>query len=325
MRTVELAHCGRVAVETCMGVREGEEVLIVADTMADHSVSEAMLGAARAAGAEAMAIVFPARPRGGMEPPSAVAEAMRAADAAFLHTSTSLTHSQARIAAQKAGTRVITMPGVSEDAFLRTMSADMAPLAQLTNQLGALLDGGKKVRITSDLGTDLTLDLGNPTMVADGLCHQQGELDTFPAGLALNVPPLGTVQGQAVVDGSVTSIGRLSGPLTMTFENGRATKIEGGPEADRLNQLLAQFDDAGVYEFAAWGMGTNPGARLLGDEPSFEGERIYGWAHVSTGSNAALPGGTVRAPLHLDAILALPEVEVDGTAIMSKGKFLLPD
>jgi hypothetical protein len=72
MRTVELARCGRVAIETCMGVKPSEQVLIVADTLADPGVSEAMLGAARAAGAEAMLLVFPARPRGGMEPPPAV-------------------------------------------------------------------------------------------------------------------------------------------------------------------------------------------------------------------------------------------------------------
>ena len=58
-----------------------------------------------------------------MEPPAAVAAAMQQADAVFLHTSASLTHSQARIAAQKAGARVISMPGVSGDTFLRTQSA----------------------------------------------------------------------------------------------------------------------------------------------------------------------------------------------------------
>ena len=322
MKNIELSRCGRVAVETCMAVKSGEQVLVVADTMADSSVTDALHGAARAAGAEAMAMVFPARPRGGMEPPDAVAEAMKSADAAFLHTSASLTHSKARISAQAAGTRVISMPGVSEEGFLRTLSADMMPLAELTQRLGALLDRGRSVRITSDLGTDLTLELGNPTLVLDGLCHTDGDLDTFPPGLALSVPPVGTVNGRAVVDGSVTSIGRLATPITMIFEGGRAVRLEGGPEADRLDQLLSQFDDPGAYEFAAWGMGTNPGARLLGDEPSFEGERLFGWAHVSTGSNVALPGGTVQAPIHLDGILAMPEVEVDGEVVMRKGRFV---
>lgn len=321
MLSAEFARCGRIAVETCLGVKPGEQVLIVTDTMADPRVSDALMAAACAAGAEAMVIVFPARPRGGMEPPSTVAEALRQADAAFLHTSTSLTHTQARIAAQHAGTRVITMPGVSGETFLRTMPVDIPALAALTQELGSLLNHGKKARMTSALGTDVVFDLGNPTLIADGICHEPGELDTFPAGLDLSVPPLKGVNGHVVVDGSITSIGRLSAPVTFIFEAGRAVKITGGPEADRLKRLLEGFGDPNVFEFAAWGMGTNPGARLLGDEPSFEGERICGWAHVSLGSNAALPGGTVRAPIHLDAIVASPVVELDGQIIMNDGKF----
>jgi leucyl aminopeptidase (aminopeptidase T) len=201
------------------------------------------------------------------------------------------------------------------------MSADMVQVADLTRRLSSLIDNAKVARMTSPLGTDLTLDLGNPTLVLDGICHNAGELDTFPAGLPLSVPRLGGVNGKAVIDGSITSIGRLSSPVTMHFEEGRAVKIEGGSEADRLNQLLASLNDPAVYSFAAWGMGTNPGARLLGDEPSFEGERIYGWAHVSLGSNAALPGGTIRAPIHLDAIIAFPVVALDGQVVMKNGQF----
>lgn len=323
MLSAELARCGRVAVETCMGVKPGEQVLIVADTLADERVSIALLGAARAANAEAMLLVFPARPRGGMEPPAAVSAAMQQADAVFLHTTASLTHSQARIAAQKAGARVISMPGVSGDTFLRTMRADMAQVADLTRRLSDLIDHTQVARLTSPLGADLLLELGNPTLVLDGICHNAGELDTFPAGLPLSVPRLNGVHGKAVIDGSITSIGRLSTLVTMHFAEGRAVKIEGGPEADRLNQLLAQFNDPAVYCFAAWGMGANSGARLLGDEPSFEGERIYGWAHVSLGSNAALPGGTVVAPIHLDAIIAFPVVELDGQVVLRNGQFLL--
>lgn len=64
MLSAELARCGRVALETCMGVKPGEQVLIVADTLADERVSAALLAAARAANAEAMLMVFPARPAG---------------------------------------------------------------------------------------------------------------------------------------------------------------------------------------------------------------------------------------------------------------------
>src|SRR5579884_3415339 len=106
MKSVELARCARVAIDRCLKVRPGERVVVVTDTLRDQSVTEALLGAARAAGAEAVAVLLGTREGPQTEPPEPVA-AMRAADALLLHTTRSLTHSQARVDAQRAGARVI--------------------------------------------------------------------------------------------------------------------------------------------------------------------------------------------------------------------------
>jgi len=111
--------------------------------------------------------------------------------------------------------------------------------------------------------------------------------------------------------------------VAIRFAEKRAVAIEGGPAAQRLQGMLEAFDDPGVFAFAAWGIGTNPGAQLIGEDPSFEGERIYGWAHVSLGANATLPGGSVRAPLHLDAILCAPTVSLDDEVVATGGKVLV--
>ena len=97
----------------------------------------------------------------------------------------------------------------------------------------------------------------------------------------------------------------------MTFADGRLTQIQGGTDAARLKQLLALLDDDNAYKFAAWGIGTNPGAALVGEDPSFEGERVFGWTHVSTGSNATFPGGTVQAKIHLDGLISQPTIHLD--------------
>ena len=108
----------------------------------------------------------------------------------------------------------------------------------------------------------------------------------------------------------------------MSFDQGRLVRIEGGSEATRLTNLLASLDDSNAYEFAAWGIGTNPGAALIGEDPSFEGERVYGWTHVSTGSSATLPGGTVQAKIHLDGIISQPTIYLDDEMILERGKFV---
>jgi len=105
----------------------------------------------------------------------------------------------------------------------------------------------------------------------------------------------------------------------MSFENGRLVAIDGGSEATRLSNLLESLEDKNAYEFAAWGIGTNPGAALVGEDPSFEGERVHGWTHVSTGSSAALPGGTVQAKIHLDGIISQPTIYLDDELILKNG------
>ena len=322
MKTIELQRCARIAVEKCGNVKPGERVLVVTDTMRDLSVAQALMAAAVAADAQPVLTVMPARRSTPQEPPSAVLGAMQACDLAFLYTTYSMTHSSARVQAQKAGARVISMPGVTEDGFLRTMSVDMDRLVSLTNRVADRVASARTARVTTALGTDMTYKLGHPVATLDGMVQKPGDLDTFPPGLFLSVPQLGSASGVAVVDGAITQIGRVSAPVTMTFERGRLTKTTGGSEAARLTQLLASLDDDNAYSFAAWGIGTNAGAALLGEDPSFEGERVFGWTHVSTGSNATFPGGTVQAKIHLDGLISQPTIYLDDQMILRDGKFV---
>lgn len=322
MKSVELQRCARVAVEFCGKVRQGERVLIVTDTMRDPSVADALMGAALSVGAEPVLTIMPTRRLTPQEPPAAVAAAMTQADIAFLYTSYSLTHSSARVEAQKTGVRIITMPGVTEDGFLRTLSVDMERLVQLTNALSDRVARARTARVTTALGTDMRYELEHPLAVMDGVAGESGELDAFPPGLFLSVPKMKSASGIAIVDGSITQVGRLSSPVSLRFEEGRLVSIEGGSEAARLSALLAALEDPNAYEFSAWGIGTNPGAALIGEDPSFEGERVHGWTHVSTGSSAALPGGTVKSKIHLDGIIGAPTISLDGEVILDEGRFV---
>ena len=322
MKEVELQRCARAALEQCGHVKPNERVLIVTDTMRDQSVAHALMAAAMSVQAEPVLMVMPTRRSSPQEPPAAVRAAMQAADLAFLYTTYSLTHSSARVAAQQAGARIITMPGVTEDGFLRTLSVDIDRLVSLTNRLADRVARARSARVTTELGTDMRYELEHPLATLDGVAKNPGDLDAFPPGLFLSVPRAKSASGVAVVDGSITQVGRVTSPVRMSFENGRLVAIEGGNEATRLSNLLASLDDPNAYEFAAWGIGTNPGAALIGEDPSFEGERVYGWTHVSTGSSATLPGGTVQSKIHLDGIISQPTIFLDDEMILESGKFV---
>jgi leucyl aminopeptidase (aminopeptidase T) len=324
MKHAEIFRYADVVITQCAAVQKGEQVLVVSDTFADQSISQALVGAALARGAEANLIVYPARKQSPHEPPQAVVEAMKASDVVFLYTGSSLTHSRARRAAQEAGARVIVMAGVDEDVFLRTVAVDLKSVADLTQRVSDCIGAARQARLTSTLGTDLTMELGHPIVIIDGLCHNRAEIDFIPFGTMVTVPRVRSANGTVVVDGSIGALGVLSAPVTLTIEASRLIDIQGGKDASRLRNLLATADDPNVYNCPAeWGVGTNPGARLIGVEPTFEGERIFGWAHIALGNNDVFPGGETHAKLHLDAIISEPVLELDRRVIMADGQFKL--
>jgi uncharacterized phosphosugar-binding protein len=105
---------GASKVMECFGVKRGESVLIVVDTSTPASISKSLFEAARDLGCEVMVMTMLPRSRHGEELPPAVAEAMMKADVVIAPTTMSLTHTQARINACKAGSRIASMPGITE-------------------------------------------------------------------------------------------------------------------------------------------------------------------------------------------------------------------
>ena len=99
---------------------------------------------------------MPVGTKHGGEPPPVVASAMRAVDVVFAPTTYSLTHTQARLRARKAGARVATMPMITEDMMQRrAMLADYHAVKKLTMKIVARLDRASEVKVSSPAGTEL--------------------------------------------------------------------------------------------------------------------------------------------------------------------------
>ena len=69
----------------CMGIRPGEQVLIVTDD-GKENIGRVLYQAAREMGAEALLMQMLPREVSGQEPPAAVAQAMKSADVAVSYT-----------------------------------------------------------------------------------------------------------------------------------------------------------------------------------------------------------------------------------------------
>ena len=157
----ELERAVATVVEQCLGIREGEEVVVVVDN-ATRAIGDALRDAAAGRGAEAVLTVMDPRPRDGAEPPAAVAGALKEADVFIAPTSRSLSHTRARKAASEAGARGATLPGVTEDMLARLMACDFATLQRRSRALADLLSHADEAHFTCPRGSDITLDLTRP-------------------------------------------------------------------------------------------------------------------------------------------------------------------
>ena len=93
---------GRV-VRDYLGIAPGERFAIVVDDRTDVEIPAELARAALAAGGDPIVVTIAPRARSGAEPPAPAAAAMAAADVVLCAASTSLYHTAAKAAAQRAG------------------------------------------------------------------------------------------------------------------------------------------------------------------------------------------------------------------------------
>lgn len=302
----------------CLGVAEGETVVVVTDPR-KRVIAEALVAGARGAGAEAVLIDMIERPNHGTEPPATVAAAMLEADVLIAPTSKSLSHTEARRAASARGTRAATMPDITEDMLVRTMGADYDEIRRRSSAVAQLLSSGREVRITSEAGTDVTVFIeGREGIADDGDLRAPGAFGNLPAGEGFIAPVEGATQGRIAFDGSIWPVGVLDEPLVIDIVDGYATSMS-GPAAERF-QAIIEPHGSEAFAVAELGIGTNPAATLTGNV--LEDEKILGTIHIALGDNHTI-GGSIRVPSHQDGIVLKPAVEIDGTPILRDGTLLI--
>ncbi|MCC6192746.1 MAG: hypothetical protein IT318_27310 [Anaerolineales bacterium] len=322
LRDVELQRCARVVVETCLGLKRGESFLIVGDTHQSLRLQVAFMSAAFAAGASPALLISPSAEMLAEEPPTVVAEAMKAATAVLVATTRSLTHTTAMQEARQAGARVISAPALQEPTFLQATDVDYEDLSRRAHALGRVLRDGKVWRLTSESGSDLRGEFGYETQVTDGYCREPGDFDQLTAGVAGRSPIEATVEGRIVVDAHRGGLlGLIEEQVVFEVQAGTVTRIQGSREAARLQQMLDGFHDPGMYNIAEIGTGANPKAKFTGYP--MDDRRVIGAVHIGLGDNHRFFGGQVTARSHFDMAVLDHTLSVDDQDIIVNGKLQL--
>lgn len=322
MNSVQEMKGASIVVETCAAVEPGENVLVVSDWQVSD-VAERVAAAAKERDANVTMTLMDPREYDGNEPEETVAAAMMEADVIITPVHRSITHSSSVAEAKENGARVISMVKFTDEQLVKGgLYADYEGMRPHCEAMAEKFSEASEARITSPQGTDVTVGLdGRSGNSHPGIADEPGEF-TALVHIESNIAPVeGTTEGTVVFDGAIPNldIGVLETPVTMEIEDGAVTSVEGGREADRIASVWAEHDDPAVYNIAQLAVGMNP------ECPEFNGwfsndHGRYGNVHFGIGTSSNL-GGTTRAPVHFDAMMAEPTLELDGEVVLEDGEF----
>ncbi len=313
MTTVDGA---KVTIETCLNVKKREEVLVLTDDSRE-GIAQSLYHASLDIGAETILVKIPDLKTEGEEPPIPIARLMKEMDVIVIATDKTLSHTMARRRASKAGARIATMPGITEEMMNEGgMTADFREIRRTILRVARKVRRSKSLKIMSDLGTELTMSLKGRNWITEdsGICHRRGDFTNLPAGELFISPVEGSAEGTLMFDGSF--IDTLLNPVKVLVKDGYATRITGAQE------VVKELNRAGKHgrNVAKFGMGLNPNAKIIGRV--LEDSKVQGTVNVGFGDNSVF-GGTIKCPVHLVGVIKNPTVTVDNVVVMKEGELRL--
>jgi leucyl aminopeptidase (aminopeptidase T) len=311
-----IVEAAKKLILNCMGTKPDEKLLIVADEKT-FELGYCFASAGRECGFETTFVEAPIQEKG--EPPEPVSAAMAVADVEFLLTSMSYSHVKARIAATEKGVRVASMPMMTTEIAENYLDADYPYIKEVSQKYADMLTGAGSVRVVTEKGTDITIDITGRDAHADtGDLTEKGALGNLPAGEAYLAPLEDNATGTIIVDGTIAYVGPVEDDIRIDVKDGRITGISGGKSAEALKDFLSDKDSEsnGIAEF---GIGTNPAAKIIG-HPLVD-EKVWGTIHIAFGMNESM-GGTRVSDIHYDCIINSPTVWIDDVKVMDAGKHI---
>jgi leucyl aminopeptidase (aminopeptidase T) len=306
--------------DQCLGVRPGEQVVLLTDGGTDEGVVSRLLESIAARDGVPLVARMPAPHLPGAEPPGAVAAMMLEAGAVIELTSLFIGSSLARRNATERGVRYLAMPGVRVETFREKgpLDVDFERLRADAERVGRAWGSAREFRLTTRGGTDLRGSVeGRPGRVLHGMATEPGAYMAPPDIESGTAPVEGTAAGTVVIDGDLLFMGQgpLADAVALHIENGRVAGIE-GPERARLTSMLERCADERMANLAEVSVAFNPAGTIC--SVPMETESARGTAHIALGNSIAY-GGEVNAVAHLDCVMRDATLELDGRAVMIEG------
>jgi hypothetical protein len=216
--------------------------------------------------------------------------------------------------------------------------------AELTLKATRLVHKGKEIRVTSPSGSDFRVRKeGRPGHAQYGIADVPGRWDNFGYGCVVVGPEEYTAEGTVVLEPGdmIQSYPKtmpardmaVHEPMKITFAGGYVTRIEGGKEARKFQDLLASFNSKESFGISHVGFGTHEKTDV--DDPGFAHHNKIGSILFSLGANHGhgLGGETLnfsgmgpttrKAPSHSHFAVYKQDFYCDGTKLVEGGRLLV--
>jgi hypothetical protein len=299
------------------GLQAGEDVLVVVDEPLLEEGSQLVATVSDAGGRARLEVWTGERPL-EHAPPAVLDAADHASLAYFLAERPLPEEGGARFELMQRmtghGGRQIFMGFVDAELLSGELSRPPADLVEPARRVLEQVRGAEQIRLTGAAGTDLTLRVGGRPWRDDVGPLQPGRMANYPGGEIYIAPHSDGADGLLVVDLTVpyTVDGLVDQPVTLRFERGRVTAIEGGRAAEMLRRIVEEAGEGGNV-VAELGIGLNhtitPRGHIMLDE------KAGNTAHVAIGRNTGPYGGDNEATIHIDCVFSQPRIEADGRPV----------
>ena len=333
-RVCSIEEGARSAVETCMGLKEGERVLIVSDR-AQLVVGEALRTSAEKVTGKSNVLLFileDLAPRPLSALPKEIENEISRSNVTFWAATSLPGELPARrrfIDEAKSHARHGHMPNITRQLMEQGMCADYDLVYELTHRVYDAVKYAKSIRVRNEFGADLQVEF-DPNwrwIPSDGRYHEKGRWGNLPEGEVFTAPR--KVNGKLVTnllgDWFSERYGNFNETLSFTVKDSKIELSTIRSENRFLKEDLERYLKTDEYSTTAseFALPTNP---LLISKPTIgnllqdEKARV----HIAFGDPYQ---DETRAPwqseTHIDMLLERCDISADGRAIMEKGQFVI--
>jgi 2,5-dihydroxypyridine 5,6-dioxygenase len=318
------------------GVKKGENVLILTDTSIDPIVPQAFSAVVCEALAKPIVLVMtsemPKAAEIGGEISAIIVEAVKGADVVFGVTSYPMQHTpalrdMAAHAEEPVGTLHRKWINVPPPHHINlTCGGAFIPGKVLSNIITKQLQQmrrGLTYHMTTESGTDVTTTQ-DPKYYPDVLAEfplPAGRFQVFPFGV---MNPSGYVHkdgnGVIAVDAVDAFYGKLASPIRFIVKDGYVKKVEGGPEADWIEDQMRRVGRENGRPWWEFSMGSNPCIPIFRNNSEVLNAYWHALAHRAGGVVHLAFG--IDPYFHLHATILAPTITCveTGEIIIERGR-----